>query len=162
MLCRFYMLQFIWYKSQLSDIYSLNYFQNIPKDLAQWIPSFSWTQICTICREDFYHSIQWQLELLMTILRNWEALKDFLNCQRFRNVEQSLLSFVVFSFDLGKADAVLNSVIKTYQPESGEARICCNNKSRQRFNSVKQQRLTSVAHAYVSTVTYGRTFFIIF
>lgn len=97
----------------------------------------------------------------MTILRNWEALKDCLNCQRFRNVEQSLLSFVVFSFDLDKADALLNSVI-TYQPESGEARICCNNKSHQSFNGVKQQRLTSVAHAYISTVMYGWTFFITF
>lgn len=53
----------------------------------------------------------------MTILRNWEALGDFLNCQRFRNVQQSLLSFVVFSFDLGKADALLSSVIKTHQLE---------------------------------------------
>lgn len=76
----------------------------------------------------------------MTILRNWEALRDYLNCQRFRNVQQSLLSFVMFSFDLDEADALLSSVIKTYQPESGDARIYCNNKSPQSFKGLKQQK----------------------
>lgn len=45
--------------------------------------------------------------------------KDFLVCRRFGNIQQRLLSFVVFSFDFDKADALLSSVIKTSQSESG-------------------------------------------
>lgn len=77
---------------------------------------------------------------------------DFLNCQRFGNVQPSLLSFVVFSFDLDKADALLRSVIETYQSGSVQARIDYNNTLPHSFNGLKQQRLISIAQAYISIV----------
>lgn len=73
----------------------------------------------TVCGKDFYLNIRWQLKFIVAILRSWDALRDFLDCQRFGNIQQTLLSFVEFSFDFDKADTLLSSVIKTYQSESG-------------------------------------------
>lgn len=95
---------------------------------------------------------QRSLKFIMTISRDREALEGFLNCQRLGNVPQSLLSFVVFSFDFDKADSLWSSVTKTYQSESVQAGISYNNKSAEHFNGLRQQRHISVAQAHISAV----------